>query len=167
MFGRKIDPNERHKVLELLGRWYHAIASIDRATDAMKLIIAEQPLGMQSEEFEKARLAALAVVGQVKKETTDPRFWPILEDNSGGKIVLDLQMKLNESYSYQLNLLNLLGVGAEAFRSGRDTQAPSVKEMTAANKSFARVLDQMGAIGGKLARHYRISVQEYQHELQA
>jgi len=62
MFGRKIDPNERRKVLELLSRWSHAIARIDRATDAMRLTVAEQPLGMQSEEFEKARLAALAVV---------------------------------------------------------------------------------------------------------
>lgn len=166
MFGRKIGPNERRKVLELLVRWSHAIASIDRATDAMRLTIAQQPLGMQSEEFEKARLAALAVVGQVQKETTDPRFWPILEDNNGGKVMLNLRMKLDESYAHQLNLLNLYKVAAEAFRSGTDTQAPSVKEMTAANKSFARVLDQMGAIGGKLARHYRISTQEYQHEFQ-
>ncbi len=166
MFGRKIDPNERRKVLELLSRWSSAIARIDRETNAMRLIIAEQPLGMQSQEFEKARLKAIALVGQVQKETTSPRFWPVLEDNSGAKLMLDLQMKLDESYPYQLNLLNLYGIAADAFRSRRDDQAPSAKEMTVANDSFARVLDQMGAIGGKLARHYRISVQEYQMELQ-
>ncbi len=166
MFGQKIDPNERHTVLELLGRWSSAIARIDSATDAMRLTIAEQPLGMQSEEFEKARLTALAVVGQVQKETTNPRFWPILEDNNAVKIMLDLQMKLNESYAYQLNLLNLYKVAAEAFRSGIDSQAPSVKEIMSANKSFARILDQMGAIAGKLARHYRVSAQEYQREFQ-
>ena len=80
--------------------------------------------------------------------------------------MLDLQMKLNESYAYQLNLLRLYGVAAEAFRSGRDTQAPSAQEMTLANKSFARILDQMGATASKLARHYHISAQEYQRELQ-
>ncbi len=166
MFGRKIDPNERHKVLELLDHWSRAIARIDSATDAMRLTIAEQPLGMQSEEFEKARLAALAVVGQVQKETTDPRFWPILEDNSGGKLMLDLQTKLNESYPHQLNLLRLYGMATEAFRSGRDDQAPTANEMMSANKSFAHILDQMGAIASKLARHYKISAQEYQRELQ-
>ena len=81
--------------------------------------------------------------------------------------MLDLQMNLDESYAYQLNLLNLYGYAADAFRSGKDAQTPSAKEMTAANKSFARVLDQMGAIAGKLARHYQISAQEYQRELQA
>lgn len=164
MFKRKIDPNERRKVLELLGRWSRAIVRIDEVTDAMRLTIAEQPLGMQSDEFEEARLAAVAVVGQIQKETTDPRFWPILEDNSGGKVMLDLQMKLNKSYAYQLNLLNLYKVAADDFRSGRDAQAPSAKEIMSSNKSFARVLDQMGAIAGKLARQYGISSQEYQRE---
>jgi len=165
MFGPKIDSNERRKVLELLGRWSHSVASIDGSTDAMRQAIAVQPLGMQSDEFEKARLAAVAVVGQIQKETTDHLFWPILEDNRGGKILLELQMKLNESYAHQLNLLNLYKIAANAFRSGKDAEAPSAKEIMSANKSFARVLDQMGAIAGKLARHYGISAQEYQREL--
>jgi len=80
--------------------------------------------------------------------------------------MLDLQMKLGESYAHQLNLLNLYDVAADAFRSGRDAQAPSAKEMMSANKSFARILDQMGATASKLARHYQISVQEYQREFQ-
>ena len=56
MFGRKPDPEQRRKVLELLTRWSSAIARIDSATDAMRLVIAKQPLGMQSDECEKARL---------------------------------------------------------------------------------------------------------------
>ena len=36
--------------------------------------------------------------------------------------------------------------------------------MMMSNRAFAHVLDQMGAIGGKLARRYRISVQEIQIE---
>ena len=122
MFRRKIDPNERHKVLELLGRWSRAVARIDKATDTLRLTMVEQPMGMQSDEYEKARLAAIAVVGQVQKETTDPRFWPILEDNNAGKVMLDLRMKLDESYAHQLNLLNLYKVAADAFRRGRESE---------------------------------------------
>lgn len=166
MLGRKINPDECGKVLELLSRWSCAISKIDRATDAMRFTIAEQPMGMQSEEFEEARLAAIEVVKQVKAETSNPRFRPILEDNKGDNLMLQFQMKLDESHAHQLNLLNLYGIAAEAFRRGRDDQAPSSKEFASANNSFARVLDQMGRIGGKLARHYRISAQEYQRELQ-
>ncbi len=165
MFGRKIDSRERQDVLHLLARWSQAIGRIDEATNAMRFTIAEQRTGMQSEEFEDARLAAIEVVKQVQAETSNSRFWPILGDNAGSKIMLEFQMKLRESYAYQLNLLNLQGIAAEAFRRGRDDQAPSSKELTSANKSFARVLDQIGKVGGKLARHYRISTQEYQSEL--
>lgn len=166
MFGRKIDPNERHQVLQLLGRWSRAITRIDTATEAMKLTIAEQPMGMQSEEFEKARLAALAVGQEVQKETENPRFWPILEDNRGAKIMFELHMGLEESYKHQVNMLRLWGVAAEAFRSGRDYEAPSEKELMSIYRSFARVLDDTGKIAGKLTRHYRISPQELQRELQ-
>lgn len=165
MFGRKPDPEQRRKVLELLTRWSSAIARIDSATDTMRLVIAKQPLGMQSDECEKARLAAIAIVEQVQKETTNPRFWPVLEDNNGAKIMWELKAKLEESYGHQLNLLNLYGIAASAFRSGRDSQAPSVRGVESANKAFARILDQMGSIAGKLARHYRISSQDYQQEL--
>ena len=166
MFGRRIDPSERQQVLELLGRWSRAIARIDEATDAVRLTIVEQPMGMQSEEFGEARLAAIAVTEEVRKETEHPSFWPILEDNRGGKIMLELRMRLEESHKHQFNMLRLWGVAAEAFGSGRDYQAPSEKELMSIYRSFARVLDDMGKIAGKLARHYRIPPQEYQRELQ-
>ncbi len=74
MFSRKPGPEQRRKVLELLTHWSSAIAWIDGATDVTRLVIAEQPLGMQSDEYEKAWLAAIAVVEQVQKETANPRF---------------------------------------------------------------------------------------------
>jgi len=165
MFGRTIDPRERQDVLELLGRWPRAIARIDEATDAMRLTMAEQPMGMQSEEYEEARLAAIEVLRQVRAEISSPRFWPILTDNTGAKTMLELQKKLDECLAHQLNLLNLYGLAASAFRRGRQDQSPSHKDVMSANRSFARALDQMGPIGGKLARRYRISLQELQREL--
>ena len=79
--------------------------------------------------------------------------------------MLQFQKKLEESHQHQLNQLRLLGAAAEAFRSRRDYEAPSSEEMMSSNKAFTKVLDQMGATGGQLARHYRISAQEYQAEL--
>lgn len=166
MFRRTVDPDEREKVLTLLNRWYRAIARIDKATNAMRLTVAEQPSGMQSEEFEKARLAALAVLEEVQSESGDPRFWPILRDNHGVMVMLEFQKKLEEAHRHQLNQLRLLGAAAQAFRSKREHEAPSADEMMSSNKAFARVLDDMGAIGGRLARHYQISAQEYQAKLQ-
>lgn len=162
MFGRKIDSRERQDVLQLLVRWSQAITRIDKATNAMRFTMAEQPMGMQSEEFEETRLAAIDVLREVQTETSSPRFWPVLRDNKGSKMMLEFQMKLNESHAHQLNLLNLYGKAAEAFRRGREEEAPSNKEFILANSSFARVLDQMGKVGGKFARYYHISSQEYQ-----
>ena len=164
MFGRRIDPKERQKALELLTRWIACVEKIDRATDAAKRTIAEQPLGMASEEFEIARLAALEVAEQVRKETTDPRFWPVLEDHREAMIMFEFRTKLQESYGHQLDVLRLWGMAADACRRGRDWEAPSEEELMSANKSFARVLEQIGKAGGKLARHYRMSVQDYQRE---
>lgn len=166
MFWRKtIDPNERQTVLELLGRWTRAVNRVDSAMDAAMYVVAKQPLGIQSDEFEKARLEALAVVKDVQDETTQQHFWPILDDNQGGILMFRLREKLDESYGHQLNLLNLQGAAAEAFRAGRDQEAPTTREIMGANQAFARVLDDIGKAAGKLARHYRISAQESQSQL--
>lgn len=165
MFRRTVNPEERAQVLNLLSRWSHAIARIDKATDAMRLTIAEQPSGMQSGEFEEARLGALVVFDVVRRETQDPGFWPILYDKNGAKILLDFQKNLEESHNHQLNQLRLLGAAAEAFRSGREQDSPTSKEMMSSNKAFAKALDQMGATGSQLARHYRITGQDYQVDL--
>lgn len=165
MFGRAIHPDERQEVLELLGRWFRAIARIDEATDAMRFTMAEQPMGMQSPEFEQARLSAIAVLKQVQAETSNPRFWPILTDSAGIKMMVEFHSKMDECHAHQLNLLNLYGIAASALRSGREDQAPSNKDIMSANRAFARVLDQMGKMGGRLARHYHISPQEYQRQL--
>ena len=161
MFGRKIDPNERQKVLDLLVHWNRSVTRIDESTSRMRLTIAEQPLGMQSKEFETARLAAVATVEQIRKETSAQQFWPILNDDRSMLIMLELQNKLIESYKHQLNLLRLFGAAAEAFRSGQNYKSPSQQEVTSANSHFARVLDEMGALAGKLARNYRIEGREY------
>lgn len=145
--------------------WRRAIARIDAATDSARLAIVKQPLGIQSKKFEAARKVAIAVVDEVRTETSHEIFWPVVEDNMRTKLMLQLRRKLDESYQHQLNLLLLWKKAAEAFRSGRENQSPTTTEMASANESFGRILDEMGAIAEKLARYYGISPQEYQNEL--
>ena len=164
MFWRKVDPQERGQVLDLLRRWQLAISEIDAATNAMRLTMAVQPTGMQSDEFEKARRAALTVLNRVQSQTSSEAFWPVLYDNDGAKALMEFRSKLAEAHGHQLIQLRKAGAAAEAFRRGRDEDAPSQREMTESNRGFAHILDQLGAIGGKLARRYRISPQEIQTE---
>ncbi len=166
MFGHKIDDIERNKVLDLLGHWHHAISKIDRATDEMKLTIAQQPNGMQSEAFETARLKALSIVTEVRNETSNPNFWPILDDLKASKIMLEMQMKLDESYNYQFEILRLLGNARVAFLRGRDNEAPSQNDMMKVYKLHGSILDEMGKTAARLAKHYHISPQDYQWEIQ-
>ncbi len=166
MFGHKTDDFERNEVLSLLGRWTNAINKIDIATDKMKLTIAQQPNGMQSEEFEAARLKALSVVTEVRSETSNPKFWPILNDLKASKIMLEMQTKLYESYDYQLEILRLLGNARTAFLRGRDDEAPSNKDMMKIYKKHGNIIDDTGKTAAKLAKCYHISPQDYQREIQ-
>ena len=52
MFWRKVNPDERRKVLELLVRWSNAISRIDIATDLMRQTMVKKPLGIQSFKYE-------------------------------------------------------------------------------------------------------------------
>ena len=75
------------------------------------------------------------------------------------------QERLLTQYGHQLLLLRLQGEAAEAFRTGQDSQAPSMQDINTANKNFERILDEIGKSGGKLARHYKIRVQDIQRSL--
>ena len=125
MFSREIDAQERGQVLDLLRRWQLVKSEIDAATNAMKLAIAEQPMGMQSDEFEQNRRSALIVLDRVQSQTNNPAFWPVLYDNNGAKTLIEFRAKLQEAHRHQLNQLRILGAAAEAFRRGRDEDAPS------------------------------------------
>ena len=126
----------------------------------MRATIAANPLGMQSDEFERDRLVAVNTVKEAQENTGDFGRWPSLNDSNGLKILVELVKDLNESYQHQMNLLNLYKIAAQAFRTGNESAAPSAKEMQRANEAFGRLLDKMGRTVSKMARHYKISPQE-------
>jgi len=161
LFSKEPHPLEKLKALECLTIWNQTIKSIDEVTDAMRGVIATHSLGMQSDEFEEARLVAVNTVQGAQKETSELKNWPFLNDNEGMEILIQLVSDLEESYKHQMNLLNLYKIGAQAFKNGDDSAAPSGEEMQEANEAFGRLLDKMGHTAGKLARHYKISAREY------
>lgn len=161
LFSKAPDPIEKQKALDCLKMWHNTITSIDEATDATRTVIASNPLGSQSDEYEEARLVAVNTVKEAQKNTADLRNWPILSDNDGFKILIELVKDLNESYQHQMNILNLYKAVSQAVRSGDEGAAPSVKEIQRAHESFGRLLDKMGHTAAKLTRHYKISAQEY------
>ena len=165
MFGRQIDPTERHKVLELLIRWSRAMTTLDTATDEIRQTIVAQPLGMQSSEFENVCMHAVSVVMKIQKDATNQGFWPVLKDKTATKTLSDLHANLEKSCVLQLKLLDLYKLAASAFRSLKEYNAPSLNEMTIANKAFINVLDDMGLIAGKLAKRYKVTAEEYQGDL--
>ena len=165
LFGERMNTDERQKVLDMLARWFQGTVGIETAVNLVRLTAEEQSLGMQSEEFEKARLAAIEVVDQTQGEIADQQFWPVLEDDSGARVMIDLRAKLKESHQHHLSLLRLEGDVAESLQDTQEEKAPpSGDEIVAAKEALERALNEIGVNVGQLARYYRISPQEYQRE---
>jgi hypothetical protein len=164
MPGRKISPEESAAVLALLKRWHQAVAEIDGVSDEMKLIAADPLMGIQSIEYEKSRIRALAVINQVGEETADTGFWPELTSKGGSAILARLKQKLDDSIKCQLNLLRSWGIVSSAFRSGRGNEAPPIEEIMSLNNEFLRALDEMGKVAAELAIHYKIPAKELEKE---
>ena len=75
-FWQKGNPADRSKVLEVLGRWDREIDAVDNATDAMRLVAAQDPEDIQSAAFEEKRMTAVQVVNDGLEWTKEPRNWP-------------------------------------------------------------------------------------------
>lgn len=181
MVQKPAKSQERQAVLDLLARWYQAITRMDQGInkvktavtteaaslspefdEVLKLGLSRETLGSLSPAVEEARLAALRMLDQVRSQTSDPHFWPILSDRKGGMIMLELQKKLEEAYVHQLKLLRVWGIMTDAVRRGRVDQVPDLATM---EKARRHVLDEMGRICWKLAQHYGASPQEVQAAL--
>ena len=160
MSTHKVTPEERSAVMDLLKRWHEAIERIDEATGRMKQIAANRSLGIQSMEYEVARVGAMAVVHEVRQQTQDDAFWPALTGRKAPAIKEQLKQKMDEATGCQLNLLRVWGLAAEAFRTGKEHSAPSIEELMSLSGDYTRLLGEMGAIGVSLAVWYKITAKE-------
>ena len=159
-FWRKGDPADRGKVLEALGRWDREIDAVDNATDAMRLVAAQDPEGIQSAAFEEKRMTAVQVVNDGLEWTKERTNWPLLIDDKGSELMAALQMLVNELLAQQLDSLRLQSEFVEVLRSGRASDS-SGNELGVVNHRIAVVLDEIKKVSTRLAKHYRVTVQEY------
>lgn len=161
---RKVNPQEYSAAVSSLKLWHKAVAEIDGVSDEMKLIAADPLMGIQSIEYEKSRIRALAVINQIGEETVDPGFWPELASRGVSAILARLKQKLDDSIECQLSLLRSWGIVSAAFRSGRGNEAPPIQELMSLSSEYANLLDEMGAAGAALAIHYKITARELERE---
>lgn len=114
LFGRSVDPAEQQNVLALLRAIFEGNARIDAAKDVALLAIAQQPRGIASPEFEQARRATLEVLNSVLSQVRDSAFWPVLDDQRGVRLMIELRQVLEECHRHQLAELHAMGAVAEA-----------------------------------------------------
>jgi len=161
---RKATPEERATVLKLLKRWHEATLVIEEATDRMKANAADPSLGIQSVDYEKARVTAMAVVDAVGREGAEPGFWPELGGRKGPAVLAAFKQKWDEALVCQLNVLRVWGLAAAAFRNKRVTDAPPIQELMSLASELASRLDEIGMLGAALAIHYKIPAKELEKE---
>jgi hypothetical protein len=160
MPSRNINPAERAAILDFLQRWHKAVVRIEDATDRMKTIAADKALGIRSPEYEKARVIAMAIVHGVGTESAEAGYWPQPGGRKGPALVKMLAGKLGNALQCQIEILHRWGLVAEAFRGGRENEAPPIEELFSLTARYAGLLDVMGAIATELALFYKIPASE-------
>lgn len=164
---RKRKDAEKGAVLDLLVRYTQIINRIWNIPLIAKLAMTLQMKGeINLEEYERRQLAAVGVVKQVQQETTNPEFWPVLQDGEGKAMALEMQKKLDESCGHLLEVLNQSLAAGRRFARTEDTTKPAVDNMFSADQSLQRTCAEGAIIGISLLQHYGISSEEYGHALE-
>lgn len=161
-FWQKGNPADRSNVLEVLGRWDREIDAVDNATDAMRLVAAQDPEDIQSAAFEEKRMTAVQVVNDGLEWTKQPRNWPLLIDDKGSELVAALQVLVNELLAQQLDHLRLQRELVEVLRGGRASERTG-DDLRVLNDRMAAYLHEINNVSKRLAKHYRITVQDFRH----
>ena len=91
MIGRKVDPQERQEVVNLLSLLSLASKKIDTAVDGIKMQIVRLEIEGLADALVTAVTDAGRTVENVRTDTTEPGFWPALRDKVGAKRSLRLR----------------------------------------------------------------------------
>ena len=98
MFGRKVDPQKRQEVVNLLSRLSLASKEIATAVDEMKMQMIQLELEGSDDAFITAVTDAAKTVESVRADTTKPGFWPALRDEAGAKRSWETQILREELF---------------------------------------------------------------------
>lgn len=160
MLWRKVDPDERQEVINLLVKLSLASKEIDRAADRMKLQFA----GLNNIEVASQVMASitdvLETVENVRADTTKPGYWPTLKDESGGKRMAEIWVLREEVFKHQLWRLKSYRDLVAALIEGREDENLALESIKA-TEAYENVLDQMSSMMIKLGKRYKISVLEF------
>ncbi len=109
MFGRKVGPEERREIVNLLSRLSLASKKIDTVANGIKM----QIVWLELEDLADALVTAVTDAGRtvesVRTDTTEPGFWPALRDKVGATRSLETQILREELFKQQLWRLKLFG----------------------------------------------------------
>ena len=159
-FWRKTDPVDRSNALIILGKWTRDSDAVDNATDAMREVAAEDPNGILSDSFEDKRSATVKLVSRLLKENKDQGNWPQMVDDKGQALISVLKNVFNETLAQQLDSLRLQREYAKAQKLNKLSDA-DVDVLATVHARMDNLMDEMGRAAVKLARHYRVTTQEY------
>ena len=160
MFWRKVDPNERREVVNLLGQLSLASKEIDTAVDRMKMQFIGLGVEVTPQVFMATVTDARQTVESVRADTTKPGFWPRLRDETGAKRSAETRLLREELFKHQLWRLKLYGDMVASFTEGREDETLA-RESNQATKAYETMVMQMSSAMIKLGKHYKISVWEY------
>ena len=160
MFWRKVDPDERKEVVDLLIRLTLASQEIGRGVDKMKVQMAGPEIELAPEPLMASVTDALETVGRVRADTTKSGFWPRLRDEAGARRLVEVRLLREEVFKHQLWRLKSYGDLVAAFKEGREYENLA-RESNKATTAYESVLKQMNSAMIKLGKRYKISVWEY------
>ena len=160
MFWRKADPQERQPVLDLLKRLSNASHEIDRAADAMKQQFARMDNLESAPQVISAIDEMLDTVENVREETTEPGYWPVLKDATGAKKLAETLILREEVFKHQMWRLKSNRDLLVALSEGRANEEMN-QEANKAERAYEKVLNRMSGSMIKLGKRYGISVLEF------
>ena len=160
MFWRKADPNERQPVLDLLKRLSNASNEIDKAADAMKLQFTRMDNLDSAPQVISAIDEMLDTVENVREGTTEPGYWPVLEDATGAKKLAETWILREEVFKHQMWRLKSNRDLLVALSEGRANEEMN-QEANKAERAYEKELNRMSDSMIKLGKRYGISVLEF------
>ena len=139
MFGRKVDPQERQEIVNLLSRLSLTFKEIDTVVDGIKMQIVRLEIEGSADALVTAVTDAERTVESVRTDIIEPGFWPALRDKVGAKRSLETQILREELFKQQLWRLKLFGDMAVSLGNGWADES-AAKEGVKATKAYENKL---------------------------
>ncbi|MCL0055288.1 hypothetical protein M1N56_05380 [Dehalococcoidia bacterium] len=158
MFWRKIDPNEKLKVLKFMRSHTTWSKEIDFSVDKVKAAFSGIDSTSNSQEIKKLVKDALLTIEKVKKDVTTEGIWPNLGDPKGSLLLMELRLQRESVFKHQIWRLQLIGRVADTPIS--EVEGSLLQEVMTANSEYENSVNQMAKIASNLIRRYKISIQE-------